>query len=80
MTLVKRTLREVRILHDFRHENIVSVLDMFQAPGSQGFDIYMVMDLMETDLHQIIHSQQHLLDEHFQYFLYQILRGLKVCL
>uniref|UniRef100_A0A914VM45 Mitogen-activated protein kinase n=1 Tax=Plectus sambesii TaxID=2011161 RepID=A0A914VM45_9BILA len=77
MTLVKRTLREVRILRDFCHENIVSVLDMFQAPGTQGFDIYMVMDLMETDLHQIIHSQQHLLDEHFQYFLYQILRGLK---
>jgi mitogen-activated protein kinase 7 len=38
----------------------------------------MVMDLMETDLHQIIYSQQPLTDQHFQYFLYQILRGLKV--
>uniref|UniRef100_A0A914REG3 Protein kinase domain-containing protein n=1 Tax=Parascaris equorum TaxID=6256 RepID=A0A914REG3_PAREQ len=42
-----------------------------------GLDVYMVLDLMETDLHQIIHSRQNLMDQHFQYFLYQILRGLK---
>jgi len=32
---------------------------------------------MNTDLHQIISSNQTLTDEHVQYFLYQILRGLK---
>src|SRR6478609_10213221 len=32
---------------------------------------------MEADLHQIIRSEQPLTDAHFQYFLYQILRGLK---
>jgi len=32
---------------------------------------------MEADMHQIIRSQQPLTDAHFQYFLYQILRGLK---
>ncbi|TMS34597.1 hypothetical protein L596_002154 [Steinernema carpocapsae] len=77
MTLIKRTLREVRILRELNHENIISVLDMFTAEGSQGRDIYLVMDLMETDLHQIIHSDQKLIDEHYQYFLYQTLRGLK---
>lgn len=40
--------------------------------------MYIVMDLMETDLHQIIHSRQDLVELHFQYFLYQVLRGLKV--
>ena len=30
---------------------------------------------MDTDLHYIIHSKQPLTDEHFKYFLYQILRG-----
>ena len=30
---------------------------------------------MDTDLHYIIHSKQPLSDEHFKYFLYQILRG-----
>jgi len=32
---------------------------------------------MDTDLHQIIRSKQGLSDDHVQYFLYQILRGLK---
>ncbi len=32
---------------------------------------------METDLHQIIHSKQPLTEQHLQYFLYQIFRGLK---
>uniref|UniRef100_A0A183FB58 Protein kinase domain-containing protein n=1 Tax=Heligmosomoides polygyrus TaxID=6339 RepID=A0A183FB58_HELPZ len=75
--LAKRSLREVRILRELRHENIIAVLDMFTAEGTHGRDIYMVMDLMETDLHQIIHSRQALVEQHFQYFLYQLLRGLK---
>ena len=36
---------------------------------------YIVSELMDTDLHYIIHSKQPLTDEHFKYFLYQILRG-----
>jgi len=32
---------------------------------------------MEADLHQIIRSEQALSDSHFQYFIYQICRGLK---
>lgn len=38
---------------------------------------YVVLDLMESDLHQIIHSAQVLTSEHTRYFLYQLLRGLK---
>uniref|UniRef100_A0A915PH12 Mitogen-activated protein kinase n=1 Tax=Setaria digitata TaxID=48799 RepID=A0A915PH12_9BILA len=75
--LLKRSLREVRILRSLHHDNIISVHDVFATPGSQGLDVYMVLDLMETDLHQIIHSRQDLTDQHYQYFLYQILRGLK---
>lgn len=40
-------------------------------------DIYIVTDLMETDLHRVIYSKQVLNEEHHQYFSYQILRGLK---
>lgn len=32
---------------------------------------------MEADLHQIIRSEQSLTDAHYQYFVYQICRGLK---
>lgn len=38
---------------------------------------YLVQELMEADLHQIIRSGQRLTDAHFQYFVYQICRGLK---
>lgn len=31
---------------------------------------------METDLHRVIYSRQDLSDDHIQYFIYQILRGL----
>ena len=40
-------------------------------------DVYLVTELMDTDLHQIIASPQPLTDDHCQYFLYQLLRGLK---
>jgi mitogen-activated protein kinase 1/3 len=39
--------------------------------------VYIVQDLMETDLHRIIYSKQPLTIDHIQYFVYQILRGLK---
>lgn len=41
------------------------------------FSRYLVQELMEADLHQIIRSGQPLTDAHFQYFVYQICRGLK---
>ena len=40
-------------------------------------EVFIIQELMEADLHQIIRSQQPLTDSHFQYFIYQILRGLK---
>ena len=35
-------------------------------------DVYFVTELLDTDLHYIIHSKQPLTDEHFKYFLYQV--------
>ena len=40
-------------------------------------DVYLVMHLMGSDLNNIIH-QQALSDDHVQFLVYQILRGLKV--
>lgn len=39
--------------------------------------IYVVYDLMETDLGDVIKSEQPLENKHIKYFLYQILRGMK---
>eukprot|EP00945_MAST-04E_sp_MAST-4E-sp1_P001112 g1112.t1 len=74
----KRILRELCLLRHFHHENIITCIDIIRPPSPRNFeDVYLVSDLMETDLHRVIYSRQKLSDEHVQYFLYQLLRGLK---
>jgi mitogen-activated protein kinase 1/3 len=76
----KRILREIKLLKHFRHENIVRIVDMMppSVPYLEDFsNVYIVADLMETDLHRIIYSKQKLSIDHVQYFIYQVLRGLK---
>lgn len=38
---------------------------------------YVITELLQSDLHKIIVSPQHLSADHIKVFLYQILRGLK---
>lgn len=76
----KRILRELKLLNHFgKHENIISIYDIMAVePDTIKFDdIYIVTNLYESDLERIIQSRQVLTDQHFQYFLYQILRALK---
>jgi len=73
----KRILREVKLMKHFNHENIVALLDIEPPPPTGFKDVYLVSELMETDLHRVIYSRQKLSPEHIQYFLYQILRALK---
>jgi mitogen-activated protein kinase 1/3 len=74
----KRILREIMLMKRFNHENIVSLIDMIPPSSKSPFeDVYLVEDLMETDLHRVIYSKQSLSLDHVQCFMYQILRGLK---
>lgn len=78
ITFTKRTLRELRILRHLRHENLLDVRSIFLPGLKDDFeDIYVVSELMETDLASILKSSQPLTDDHCQFFLYQILRGMK---
>ena len=79
LTMAKRTYREIKILKHFKHDNIISIRDIMRPPEPPDTlqDVYVVLDLMESDLHHVIHSDQPLTDEHLRYFLYQILRGVK---
>lgn len=55
----KRIVREIKLLNFFDHENIISLMDVPKPEGRTGFnDIYIVTDLMETDLHRVIYSRQ----------------------
>lgn len=74
----KRVCREIKLLRHLEHENLMSICDIVQPSSFPTFtDVYIVSPLMETDLHRIIYSRQDLTDDHVQYFVYQILRGLK---
>jgi len=74
----RRTIREVKLLREMRHDNIITLLDILPPVDLASFnDYYVVYQFMETDLHQIIRSQQELSEDHIQYFVYQILRGIK---
>jgi serine/threonine protein kinase len=79
----KRTLRELRILRFLKHENILSISDLFVEKTTKFTDskttdaIYAVTPMMSTDLASVIRSHQILTNEHITFFTYQIFRGLK---
>uniref|UniRef100_N1R4E4 Mitogen-activated protein kinase 3 n=1 Tax=Aegilops tauschii TaxID=37682 RepID=N1R4E4_AEGTA len=67
-----RTLRELKLLRHLRHENVISLKDIMMPVQRRSFkDVYLVYELMDTDLHQIIKSPQGLSNDHCQYFLFQ---------
>uniref|UniRef100_A0A1D1YRF0 mitogen-activated protein kinase n=1 Tax=Anthurium amnicola TaxID=1678845 RepID=A0A1D1YRF0_9ARAE len=73
-----RILREIKLLRLLRHPDIVEIKHILLPPSRREFkDIYVVFELMEADLHQVIKANDDLTPEHYQFFLYQLLRGLK---
>lgn len=75
----KRTYRELRLLKHMNHENVIGLLDVFHPGGLtiDSFDqVYLVTHLMGADLNNIIRTQR-LSDDHVQFLVYQVLRGLK---
>ncbi|GFR25247.1 mitogen-activated protein kinase 14 [Trichonephila clavata] len=74
----KRTYRELRLLKHMNHENVIGLLDVFTPSTTlDDFqDVYLVTHLMGADLNNIIKTQR-LSNDHVQFLVYQILRGLK---
>jgi p38 MAP kinase len=67
--LAKRTYRELKLLKHLKHENVITLSDIFISPLE---DIYFVSELLGTDLHRLLTSRP--LEKQFiQYFLYQIM-------
>lgn len=67
----KRIYREIKLLQFIDHPNIISLYDIDVPEKPKSFDdIYIITELMETDLHRVIYSKQKLSDEHIQYFIY----------
>ncbi|KAG6391618.1 hypothetical protein SASPL_149375 [Salvia splendens] len=73
-----RILREIKLLRLLRHPDIVEIKHIMLPPCRREFkDIYVVFELMETDLHHVIKTNDDLTPGHHQFFLYQLLRALK---
>lgn len=73
-----RILREIKLLRLLRHPDIVEIKHIMLPPSIKDFkDIYVVFELLESDLHQVIKANADLTKEHYQFFLYQLLRALK---
>uniref|UniRef100_A0A8C1AU19 mitogen-activated protein kinase n=2 Tax=Cyprinus carpio TaxID=7962 RepID=A0A8C1AU19_CYPCA len=74
----RRTYRELRLLKHMKHENVIGLLDVFTPAASleEFNEVYLVTNLMGADLNNIVKFQR-LSDEHVQFLIYQLLRGLK---
>lgn len=77
MVDAKRMLREVRLMRQFNHPNVVKLYDIMEPPYIEGFeDLYIVTELMSTDLQKILYSKTKLTGEQMQYLVYQLLAGM----
>lgn len=73
-----RILRELKFLRLLRgHENIVEIKDILVPGSTKDFnDVFVVFELMPTDLAHVLRSKTELSPLHVQYFMYQLLRGI----
>ncbi|KXZ56454.1 hypothetical protein GPECTOR_1g406 [Gonium pectorale] len=72
-----RILREITLLRLLKHPDVVEIKHVMLPSDPNRFkDLYVVFELMETDLHQVIGANDDLTRDHHKVFLYQLLRGL----
>ena len=72
----KHTLRELRLMRLLEHHpNVISLRDLTIVPADD--ELYIVMELMDADLHKIVQSKQKLSTPHLQVIMSQILLGVR---
>jgi len=75
----KRILREIKLMAHFDHDDIVRLISVIPPDDDEleSFeDVYLVLEKMEVNLSKVIKHQK-LSNRHYQFFVYQMLRGLK---
>jgi serine/threonine protein kinase len=72
----RHTLREIRLMRFLGpHPNVISLYNL--SLFDEKSELYMMMELMDCDLHRVIQSKQTLTPKHFKCFLKQILEGIR---
>ena len=72
----KRALRELLLLRHLQHDNLLTLRHVMLPPPDCG-DVYIVSDLLDSDLSRVIASPEALSEDHVRYFLYQLLCGVQ---
>ncbi|KAI8968206.1 kinase-like domain-containing protein [Mycotypha africana] len=71
------TLREIAVLKELRHDNIIKMTDMIQKNNA----VYLVFEYSEVDLRKYMEKvgRRGLTADHIRSFMHQLLRGLHYC-
>lgn len=73
--VLRRTLREIRLMRHFRHPNLMRIHKVL--PLDETGDLYLSLELMDCDLDTLIHARQVALSDHqVRRFASQMLLGL----
>lgn len=86
----RAALREVKVLKKLEHENVVKLTKVVDSEGlafqdgaaerthfNEATELFLVEELLDSDLHHILQSKGKLREDYVKLFLYQLLRGLK---
>lgn len=74
----KRILRELCIVRQLRHPNIVQIREIIPPRDTQNFqDLFVVFEYLPSDLEKLLHSPQFLTAEHLRWLLLDLLKALK---
>ena len=74
----KKVLREIRLLRDFEHPNIISLKALVPPTSMETFnDMFMVTEFMDGDLRRLIKSKQPVDAETTRSYMAQLLAGLQ---
>ncbi|PWV06109.1 putative mitogen activated protein kinase [Trypanosoma cruzi] len=72
----KTSLREVRVLKQLRHPNVISLLDVFRRDGK----LFLVFEYVENTILQLIEEKRHgLPPDEVRRYTYQLLNGVDYC-
>ncbi|CAI5975969.1 unnamed protein product [Closterium sp. NIES-65] len=76
-TDAKRTLREILILRNMNHPNVIAIKDVIRPPNPLSFqDMYIVYELMPEDLHGVIRSGQDMDERHYTVCVWEAVQGI----
>jgi len=72
----KTSLREVRVLKQLRHDNVITLLEVFRRKGK----LHLVFEYVDRTILEVLEKKPNGLDEsEVRRFMYQLLRGVEYC-